>query len=173
MDEGTRVQAEAGWTKRVSRGTTAAPQQSYSPHSVRPDAGSTPAGLECLQADLCRALGGLATRTSTLPDLLLRWPRGQDAQVRGSRPDGVCRISMAAVRCGHPSRGHEWSIVAVLTLCQSLGRYLGQSGKQGPPRGGHLSAYHPDRPRHVAHHLLSKRHSLVECVPAMWRHVFG
>ena len=46
--EGDRIQADEGWTKRVNRGTTAAPSQSYPPHSVQPDDGSTLAGLERL-----------------------------------------------------------------------------------------------------------------------------
>jgi hypothetical protein len=33
--EGDRIQADEGWTKRVNRGTTAAPSQSYPPHSVQ------------------------------------------------------------------------------------------------------------------------------------------
>ena len=69
--EGARMKTDEGWTKRVKRGTTASPSQSYHPHSVRPDDGSTLAGLECLQADLCRALGRVSTRPSALPDRLL------------------------------------------------------------------------------------------------------
>src|SRR6266704_3631255 len=89
VGEGDRRQADAGWTKRVNRGTTAAPSQSYHPNSVRPDDCSPLAGLECLQADLCRALGRVSTRPSALSDLLLRWPGGQDAWVWQSRADGV------------------------------------------------------------------------------------
>ena len=96
-------------------------------------------------------------------------------RLRGGAPDqmGESAIAMAAVRGGHPSRGHAWSIVAVLTRRQRLWRSLGQPGQQGPPREEHLSAEHPDRPRHVAHHLRAKRRSLVACVHAMWRHVCG
>ena len=39
--EGDRIQTDEGWTKRVNRGTTAVPSQSYPPHSVQPDDGST------------------------------------------------------------------------------------------------------------------------------------
>ena len=46
--EGDRIQADEGWTKRVNRGTTAAPLQSSLPHSVQPDDDSTLAGLERL-----------------------------------------------------------------------------------------------------------------------------
>src|SRR6266446_8789980 len=34
---GARVQADAGWTKRMKRGTTAAPSTAHPPNSVHPD----------------------------------------------------------------------------------------------------------------------------------------
>src|SRR5262249_12759407 len=37
--------------------STAAPSKAYHPNSVQADACSPVAGLECLQADLCRSLG--------------------------------------------------------------------------------------------------------------------
>src|SRR5262245_60109867 len=70
--EGGPVKADAGWTGWVKRGTTAAPQLNQHPNSVRRDGGRTLAGLERLPADLCRSLGGVSTRPSTLPDPLLQ-----------------------------------------------------------------------------------------------------
>jgi hypothetical protein len=67
----TQVQADEGWTERMKRGTTASPQQDQPLYAVRPDAGTTLGGLEHLQADLCRSLGGVPTCPSALPDVLL------------------------------------------------------------------------------------------------------
>jgi len=53
VGESLAIEADEEWTKRVNRGTTASPQQSYHPHSVRPHDGPTLWGLECLQANLC------------------------------------------------------------------------------------------------------------------------
>src|SRR5437879_9025796 len=69
--EGARVKTDEEWTTRLQRGTTTAPPQLYHPNSVQSDDGSPLTGLECLQADLCRALGPLSTRPSALPDSLL------------------------------------------------------------------------------------------------------
>ena len=54
------MKADAGWTGRVKRATTAAPQPDQHPNSVRRDGGRTLARLERLQADLCRSLGGVS-----------------------------------------------------------------------------------------------------------------
>src|SRR5437588_12213264 len=54
--EGARVKTDEEWTTRLQRGTTTAPPQLYHPNSVQSDDGSPLTGLECLQADLCRAL---------------------------------------------------------------------------------------------------------------------
>src|SRR5216683_5109478 len=99
--EDVRMKAVVGWTKRVKRGTTAAPQTSHPPNSVQPDDDTTLWGLECLSADLCRPLGRVSTRPSTLPDVVLRWPGGQDAQLWQSGADGLPRISLPALRPGH------------------------------------------------------------------------
>ncbi len=40
VGEGAPVQADEGWTKRVTRGTTTAPHTSYPPDSVQPDDGT-------------------------------------------------------------------------------------------------------------------------------------
>src|SRR5712691_2043825 len=171
--EGDRVPTDGGWTKRGNRGTTAAPQQSYHPNSVRPDDCSTPAGLECLQADLCRSLGRVSTRPSALSDVVLRWPGGQDARVWESRADGVHRIPLPAVWTGQAPSGDELSIVLVFALRQSLRGQLGQPGEQGPPRGGDLSAHHPDGPGDVPHDLLPERYGFVERVHALRGAVSG
>src|SRR5207249_3744140 len=113
----------------LNRGTTASPSQSYHPHSVRRDGGRTLAGLECLQADLCRSLGGVSTRPSALSDILLRWPGGQDARVWQPGQDGVPRIPLLALRPGDPSGGDELQIVVMLAVCQSLRGQLGQPGQ--------------------------------------------
>src|SRR5712691_5620580 len=105
--EGAPGKADKGWTKRMRRGTTAAPQTCDSLNSVRPHACSTLAGLERLQADFCRALGRVHPRPSTRPDVVLRWPGGQDAGVWHPGKDGLCRIPLSAVWPGHPSRGDE------------------------------------------------------------------
>ena len=120
--EGGPMKADAGWTGRVKRATTAAPQPDQHPNSVRRDGGRTLARLERLQADLCRSLGGVSTRPSTLPDLLLQWSGGQDAGVWQPGADGLCRIPLLAVWPGHPSGGDELQIVVVLAVCQSLRR---------------------------------------------------
>src|SRR5262245_51332063 len=105
--EGDHVQADEGWTKWLNRGTTASPSQSYHPNSVRRDGGRTLAGLECLQADLCRSLGGVSTRPPAVSDLVLRWPGSQDARVWQPRQDGLCRIPLPAVWPGEASGGDE------------------------------------------------------------------
>src|SRR6266702_1867305 len=81
VDEGAPVNADEGWTERVKHGKNVAPQTCQHLNSVRPDDCSTLWGLERLPADLCRALGRVYTRPSALPDVLLRWPGGQDARV--------------------------------------------------------------------------------------------
>src|SRR5216683_3545374 len=130
--EGDRRQADEGWTTRLKRGTTAALSQSYPPHSVRPDDCSTLAGLECLQADLCRSLGGVSTRPSAVSDPVLRWSSGQDARLWQPRDDGLRRIPLLALWPGEASGGDELYIIPVLALRQSLCGQLGQPGEQGP-----------------------------------------
>src|SRR4030095_7931876 len=98
--EGDRVQVDAGWTKRVNRVTTASPRQSYHPNLGRPDDGSTPSGLECLHADLCRALERVSTRPSAVSDVVLGWLGGQDARVWPSRADGGHRRPLPSVWTG-------------------------------------------------------------------------
>ena len=48
--QGASVKADEGWTVRVKRGTTAAPQPYDHSNSVRRDGGRILAGLERLQA---------------------------------------------------------------------------------------------------------------------------
>ena len=96
--EGDRVQADEGWTERVKRGKNAAPQTCQHLNSVRPDDCSTLWGLERLPADLCRALGRVYTRPSALPDVLLRWPGGQDARVRQPGKDGGAPRQLTSYR---------------------------------------------------------------------------
>ena len=98
VGEGALVKADEGWTERVKRGKTAAPQQDQHPNSVRPDDGTTRWGLERLQADLCRALGRVYTRPSALPDVLLRWPCGQDARVWQPGEDGRAPRQLTSYR---------------------------------------------------------------------------
>src|SRR6266536_2020673 len=93
-----RVQADAGWTKRMKRGTTAAPSTAHPPNSVHPDDATTLWGLECLPADLCRALGGVSTRPSAVSDRLLRWPSGQDAGVWQPGQDGRAPRQLTSYR---------------------------------------------------------------------------
>ena len=71
VDESAPVNADEGWTERMRRGTTVAPPTCDALNAVRPYDGSTRAGLARLQADLWRALGGVATRPAALPDSLL------------------------------------------------------------------------------------------------------
>src|SRR3989442_15604749 len=89
----------------MKRGTTAAPSTYHPPNSVQPDDGTTLWGLECLPADLCRALGCVSTRPSAVSDLLLRWPSSQDAGVWQPGQDGLCRVPLPAVWPGHPTGG--------------------------------------------------------------------
>src|SRR5437870_11800494 len=105
----------------MKRGTTAAPSTAHPPNSVHPDDATTLWGLECLPADLCRALGCVSTRPSAVSDLLLRWPRGQDAGVWQSGQDGLCRVPLPAVWPGHPSVGNELHIVVAqfIAICSS------------------------------------------------------
>src|SRR5215472_4124689 len=133
---GAWVQAEEGWTKRRTRDTTASSPPDHHLHAVEPDDAPPLWGLECLPADLCRALGRVCPRPSPLSDTLLRGPGGQDAGVWQPGADGLCRIPLPAVWPGYPSRGDELQIGAVLTLRQSPCRQLGQPGEPGPPRGG-------------------------------------
>src|SRR4029453_17793085 len=95
--EGDRRQAEEGGTKRGKRGTNPLLSQSYSPPPVETDYGSTPPGLEHLQADLCRPLGAVSTRPSALPDGVLRGSGGEDARLWQSRDDGLCRVPLPAL----------------------------------------------------------------------------
>jgi len=118
-----RYKPMRGWTKRVTRGTTAAPHTYQHPHSGRRDGGRTVSGLECLPADLCRALGRVSTRPSAVSDLLLRWPSGQDAGVWQPGQDGLCRVPLPAVWPGHPSGGNELQIVVVLDVMLSMNTY--------------------------------------------------
>src|SRR5437588_1720645 len=69
--EGAPTKADEGWTKQVNRGTTASPRTYEHPNSVRPDDCSTLSGLEYLQADLCRSLGAVSTRSSAISDVVL------------------------------------------------------------------------------------------------------
>src|SRR5712691_12259163 len=82
----------------MKRGKTASPQQDQHPNSVRPDDGPTLGGLEHLQADLCRSLGAVSTRPSALPDVLLRWPGGQDARVWQPGKDGRAPRQLTSYR---------------------------------------------------------------------------
>src|SRR5713101_642019 len=100
-----------GWIWFAKRGRKALPPTTQHPEAIRPDDSNNSAGLERLQTDLCRALGRIYTRLSSVRSTLLGWTCPQDARVRGSRQDGLSRIAMSAVRCGHPSRRHELSIV--------------------------------------------------------------
>src|SRR6266851_1244987 len=81
--------AAGGWTARMRRGRTAASPLCHSLNSVRPYACSALAGLERLQADLCRPLGAVSTFPSARPDPVLRWLGGQDARVWQPREDGL------------------------------------------------------------------------------------
>src|SRR2546428_10179583 len=103
-----------GWTARRKRGRTAASPLYHDLNSVRPYACSALAGLERLQADLCRPLGAVSTRPSALPDGVLRWPGGQDAGVWQSREDGLRRIPLLALWPGEASGGDELYIILVL-----------------------------------------------------------
>src|SRR5262245_26759518 len=78
--EGVPVKTEAGWTERMRQDTTAAPHTDHC-NAVRPHACSPLAGLERLQAELCRALGRVHPCPSALPAVLLPWPGGQEARV--------------------------------------------------------------------------------------------
>src|SRR6266849_5733821 len=118
--EGAPVKADKGWTKRMRRGTPAAPQTCDSLNSVRPHACSTLAGLERLQADLCRALGGVHPCPSALPDILLRGPGGQDARMWQPGADGLCCRPLPALGPGEAPGVDALSIVVVLALRQSL-----------------------------------------------------
>jgi hypothetical protein len=68
--EGAPVKTDVGWTERMRHDKTASPQTEHF-NSVRLHACSTLAGLERFQADLCRALGRVHPRPSTLLDVLL------------------------------------------------------------------------------------------------------
>src|SRR5690349_24436139 len=104
---GSPVTPEEEWTARRSCGTSTASPQPQPPHSVDADAGSTRTGVECLPADLCRALGGVSTRPSTLSDPLLRCPRAPDARLWESYEDGLCRVSLPPLRSREAPRGDE------------------------------------------------------------------
>src|SRR6266852_2384438 len=97
--EGALVKTAVGWTERMRHDKTAAPQ-TYHFNAVRPHACSTLAGLERLQADLCRALGRVHTHPSTLPNVLLQWPGGQDARVWQPGTDGLPRIPLPTLWTG-------------------------------------------------------------------------
>ena len=119
MDESAPVNAEEGWTERMRRGTTVAPPTCDALNAVRPDDGSPRAGLERLQADLWRALGGVPTRPAALPDSPLGGAGGQDACVWQPGADGLWRIPLPAVGPGHASGGDELEGVVVLAVRQS------------------------------------------------------
>ena len=80
---------------------------------------------------------------------------------------GYIGIPLSALWPGEAPGGDELQIVVVLAVCQSRRGQLGQPGEQGPPRGGHLSAYHPDGAGDVPHDLLPERGGRVECVHAL------
>ncbi len=81
--------------------------------------------------------------------------------------DGLDRIPLPPGWPGHPSGGDERQIVVVLAVCQSLRGQLGQPGEHDAPRGGDLSAHHPDGAGHVPHNLLPERGGLIERVHAL------
>src|SRR6478672_6653478 len=110
--EGDPMKTDVGWTERMRHDKTASPQTDHF-NSVRSHACSTLAGLERLQADLCRALAWVHTRPSALPDLILRWPRSQDARLWQSREDGLHRIPLPALWPGQALGSDELSIVIV------------------------------------------------------------
>jgi hypothetical protein len=161
------------WTERMRRGTTAAPQTCNSLNSVCPDACRTLAGLERLQADLCRALGRVHPRPSALPDSLLQWPRGQDARVWQPGQDGRCCVPLPALWPRHAPGVDALEIVVVFAVCQSLCGQLGEPGEPSAPRGSDLSPHSPDSPSHVPHDFLPKRCGVVERLDALWRPVHG
>src|SRR2546426_23184 len=100
----------------MKRGTTAAPSTAHPPNSVHPDDATTLWGLECLPADLCRALGRVSTRPSAVSDLLLRWPSGQDAGVWKPGQEGLCRERRPAGGPGPPWGGNARKIVVVFDI---------------------------------------------------------
>src|SRR5439155_25726093 len=107
MREGRSGYPEEEWTARRSRGTTTASPQPQPPHSVDADAGSIRTGVQCLPADLCRSLGGVSTRPSTLSAPLLRGPRAQDARLWEPHEDGFCRVSLPPLRSRAAPGGDE------------------------------------------------------------------
>src|SRR5215475_5154248 len=112
--EGARVKTDEGWTRRLKRGTTAAPPPAYPPNSVPSAAGSPLAGLECLPADLCRALGGVSTRPSARPERLLGGPGGDEAGGWPSGAERVHRRPWPALRPGEAAGGDALPSVVVL-----------------------------------------------------------
>jgi hypothetical protein len=146
---GAPVKADEGWTERVQRGTTAAPQPAQPRNAVRPEAGPPLGGLASLQADCYRVLGRVYPRPSALPDVLLRKPRGQDAGVWRPRAEGLGRLPLPAGWPGPASGVDAWDLVLGRARRPGLRRYLGPPGEQGPPGGGELSASHPHGPGDV------------------------
>ena len=88
------------WTERRSRGQPRLHNNLPPPHSVDSDACSTLRGLERLSADLCRSLGGVSARPSTLSDPLLQWSGGQDARLWQPHEDRVHGIPLSALWSG-------------------------------------------------------------------------
>src|SRR3989442_5472050 len=82
----------------MKRGKTASPSTSHPPNSVQPDDDPPLWGLECLPADLCRALGRVCPRPSALPDALLRGPGGEDARVWQPGTDGRAPRQLTSYR---------------------------------------------------------------------------
>jgi hypothetical protein len=115
--EGAPMKADEGWTARGRHGKTAAPLTCQHPNSVRPDAGTTLRGLECLQTDLCRPLGRVSTRPSTLPGIVLRWLGGQDAQLWQPGADGLPQNAGRA--CSFSSRR---AVYKLALKSQSVGK---------------------------------------------------
>ena len=142
-------------------------------HSVDVDACRTCTGVECLPADLRQALGDVPAGPCALSDPLLCWASGQDAGLWPASPDRLPRVSLSGLRARHARGGAELHIVAVLTLCQSVGGQLAESGQQSPARRRDLSSHHPDGAGDVPHNVLPACGSRVERVHALWRPVSG
>ena len=119
------------------------------------------AGQGVVRGDSEKATGELIdTETVTISSEEGRWKRAE-RYLAG----GLSYRKSGSKRGGCRKRTEKLTRLLVPTRCQP--------SEQGPPRGGDLSAYHPDGPGDVPHDFLPERGGRVERIHALWGAMLG
>ena len=162
------MHAEEEWTARRRRGTTTAPQQSPPPSLGGRGCWQHPHGTG---VSFSRSLPITGRRFNTpirairRPTTMAWWRK----MLACGNPEKMGYIEYRCLHCGQGK--HLVAMSCKSSLCLRCAKVyvgqLGQPGEQGPPRGGHLSAHHPDGAGDVPHDLLPERGGRVERVHAL------